>query len=306
MMKSPFTITEKISEAWAGRLLRDYLLKEIKLSRRALKTIKFGEGMIEVNGEPKTVRYLLKSDDVVSITFPHEETSPSLIAEDMPLIILYEDEHTIVINKPADLPVIPSQKYSTGTLANGVLAHLEKQGLPYTVHTVTRLDRDTSGVMLIAKHRLAHDFFSKMQKDHDIHRRYLAIVEGTLVEEQGIIDAPIGRKDDSIIEREVRDDGKAARTRYSVISRHEGYTAVSVKLETGRTHQIRVHFKHLGHPLAGDDLYGGSLNWIGRHALHSFELSYLDPFTKQKRLYQADPPEDILKLLGQGFQMLNL
>lgn len=305
-MMSPFSMSRTISGVWEGRLLRDYLLKEIKLSRRALKAIKFGDGKIEVNGERKTVRYVLKKNDLVRITFPYEATSPSLKGEDMPLAILYEDDHSLILDKPSDLPVIPSQKYSSGTLANGVLAHLEKQNLPYTVHTVTRLDRETSGVMLIAKHRHAHDFFSRMQKNHDIHRRYLAIIEGRLEEEQGVIDAPIGRKDGSIIEREVREDGKPAKTHYQVIERHEHYTVVAVKLETGRTHQIRVHFQHIGHSLAGDDLYGGSLYWIGRQALHSFEISYEDPFTGEHRCCQAAPPEDILKLLSSDFDLTHL
>ena len=302
-MKSPFMMKRTISQEWNDKLLRDYLRKEIRLSKRALKAIKFSDGMLEVNGEGRTVRHVLKTNDLVSITFPYEETSPTLIPEDMPLSILYEDDHSLVLNKPQDQPVIPSQKHSSGTVANGVLAHLQKQNLPYTVHTVTRLDRETSGVMLIAKHRYAHDFFSRMQKTHEIHRRYIAIVEGELPSEKGVIDAPIGRKDGSIIERTVRDDGKPARTHYQVIERHNGYTAVAVRLETGRTHQIRVHFQHIGHPLAGDDLYGGTFQWIDRHALHSFELSYLDPFTQEERTFHAFPPEDMTRILSPNFHI---
>ncbi|MBM7644044.1 23S rRNA pseudouridine1911/1915/1917 synthase [Scopulibacillus daqui] len=297
-MKQPFSIEARITSKHDGMLLRDYLLKEQQLSRRALKAIKFNEGFLLVNGESKTVRYQLKAGDIVKIMFPPEEKSPTLFPEPIPLEIIYEDEHALVINKPADIPVIPSQKYSTGTIANGVLYHLEKQNLAYTVHTVTRLDRDTSGLLLIAKHRHAHDFFVKMQKEHHIHRRYLAVVHGIIEKDNGVIDAPIGRKEGSIIERCVCADGKTARTHYQVVKRFSDFTLAAIRLETGRTHQIRVHFSYLGHPLLGDDLYGGSTDKIKRQALHSFELSFLHPFTYQKHCFQAKPPKDITALVG--------
>ncbi|MFC7394113.1 RluA family pseudouridine synthase [Scopulibacillus cellulosilyticus] len=297
-MKQPFSIKEKIGPEHDGVLLRDYLLKEQQLSRRALKAIKFNEGFLYVNDEPKTVRYQLKAGDIVKIMFPPEGISPSLLPEPIPLNIIYEDEHALVINKPPDIPVIPSQKYSTGTIANGVLFHLEQQNLAYTVHTVNRLDRDTSGLLLIAKHRHAHDFFVKMQKEHHIHRRYLAVVHGTLDKDNDVIDAPIGRKEGSIIERCVRPDGKPARTHYKMIKTFSDFTLVAIRLETGRTHQIRVHFSHIGHPLLGDDLYGGSTDRIQRQALHSFELRFIHPFTHQEQCFHAMPPTDIRSLVG--------
>lgn len=305
-MNATFKIQRTVSTEWDGKLLRDYILKELKLSQSALKTIKFNEGLLEANGESRTVRYQVREGDVITVTFPPEASSPTLIAEEMPLMILHEDEHSLILNKPANLPVIPSMKYSTGTLANGILAHLQKQNLPYTVHTVTRLDRDTSGVMLIAKHRHAHDLFVRMQKEHAIHRRYIAVVEGQLMNPSGTIDAPIGRKENSIIERTVTPDGKPARTHYTVIERHKAYTIVVIRLETGRTHQIRVHFQSIGHPLAGDDLYGGSFDVISRQALHSFEICYRDPFTGTERRCYAPLPDDITKLFGTDPILQNL
>ncbi|TCP22318.1 23S rRNA pseudouridine1911/1915/1917 synthase [Scopulibacillus darangshiensis] len=299
MVQQPFFIDTVIAPSYEGMLLRDYLIKKVRLSRRALKAVKFRDGRLLINGEEQTVRYRLKAGDKLSIVFPPEDKSPSLKGKPMPLDIIFEDEHVIVINKPPGIPVIPSQKYSTDTLANGVLAHLEKQNLAYTVHTVTRLDRETSGLLLIAKHRHAHDFFVKMQKAHEVHRRYLAVIQGNLEKEEGVIDAPIGRKDGSIIERTVRLDGKPARTNYKVIKRLKDLSVAAIKLETGRTHQIRVHFSHLGYPLAGDDLYGGSLEIIGRQALHSFELSFRHPFTDENMLFQAPCPEDMRAIIGE-------
>lgn len=297
MTKSYFKIERKITENQAGMLLRDFLFKEEKISRRAVKAIKFGEGDLLVNGERKTVRYVLKRGDHLVILFPPEAPSPSLIGEPMPLDILFEDEHLLVINKPAGIPVIPSQMHPHGTLANGVLFHFEQQGLSYTVHTVTRLDRDTSGVMLIAKHRHAHELFVREQKKHKVERSYQALVHGNISPMKGIIDAPIDRKEGSIIERCVTPSGKRAVTHYEVLKQAGEISLLKIKLETGRTHQIRVHFSHEGHPLLGDDLYGGERTMISRQALHSYQLKFLHPFHNKEMIFEAACPPDMKTII---------
>ncbi|MFD2617086.1 RluA family pseudouridine synthase [Terrilactibacillus laevilacticus] len=303
-MKQPYRIETIVSPKYNGLLLKSYLLQEQKISKAALKSIKFNGGDLLVNGMHQTVRYVLSEGDKVTILFPPEEKSTSLVATPFPLDIVFEDDHLLVINKPSQMPVIPSYRYPTHSLANGVLAHLEKQNLAYTVHTVTRLDRDTSGLILIAKHRHAHDAFFKMQLDHLVHRRYIAVVEGSLDEKQGVIDAPIGRKEGSIIERSVVEKGgKTAITHYKVIKEDQNHSTAVVQLKTGRTHQIRVHFSYLGHPLAGDDLYGGTLTYIDRQALHSFELSFVHPFTHKSMSFRAQYPEDMRFLIREDINL---
>jgi 23S rRNA pseudouridine1911/1915/1917 synthase len=292
-----FQLTWKIPAAEEGMLIRDYL-KEKNISKRALTDIKFGGGCILVNGEHATVRFELKSGDVLKVIFPVEKPSSGMLPEKVNFDIVYEDEWCLVINKPPYLPTIPSREHPGGTLANGLLFYYREKGIDATIHVVNRLDKDTSGLMLVAKHRFAHSLFSSLQKQGGIKRTYAALVEGKVLVKQGTISAPIGRKEDSIIERTVRDDGKLAVTHYHVIAFSECNTLVSLKLETGRTHQIRVHMSHIGHPLCGDSLYGGSHRLLSRQALHSAELSFFHPFLEKEMNFKIDLPNDIQSVLN--------
>lgn len=275
-------------------LLRDYLFNVLKFSSRLVKRAK--EGQILVNGEPKTVRYQLKMDDVLEIHVPIEK-SESMHPEKMPLDIVYEDEDVIVVNKLAGIPTIPSRLHPNGTLANSLLYYYKNNHIPYTIHVVTRLDKDTSGLVLIAKHPYSHSLLSSMQQNGKIERKYVAIVHGNLHCESGTIDEPIGRKPNSIIERTVMQTGKRAITHYKRIKQTEQYAVVEVELETGRTHQIRVHFSYLGNPLVGDDLYGGKTGMIKRQALHCSEITFTHPFTKEYITVQSDLPEDLISII---------
>ncbi|OLO37169.1 RNA pseudouridine synthase [Alkalihalophilus pseudofirmus] len=288
-------ITWTVEENWEGKLLREFLKEGKKLSKRALADIKFAGGSIFVNGQFATVRKQLRLNDEVMIVFPRETRSESILPEKIRLNILYEDNHFLVVNKPSGMPTIPSRDHLRGTLANGVLYYYDQYGIPSTFHAVNRLDKDTSGIVVIAKHRFAHDLMAKEQKTGSIHREYIAIVDGQLMSEKGTINAPIGRTSDSIIEREVRSDGQVAITHYTVLSKSEEETVVRVKLETGRTHQIRVHFAYLGHPLIGDDLYGGKRNKMMRQALHSYYCSFIHPFTLEQITMEAPVPSDMQK-----------
>lgn len=288
-----------IKEEQAGMLIRDFLQQVGGFSRRILIAAKSAEGNILLNGVKQTVRGQLQAGDVLEVKLPPEPVSKWLFPESLELSIVYEDEAVLVINKPAGMPTLPSPKYKSGTVANGVLAHYEKIGNPHTIHVVTRLDKDTSGLLLIAKDRLGHSLLAKSQQQFTIKRKYLAIVEGEMAEDEGKINAPIGRKPGSIVERVVTEIGKPAVSRYKVKQRLDEHTLLEVELETGRTHQIRVHFSHIHHPLLGDDLYGGKKDYLNRQALHCHEISFLHPFTRKLHTTNARLPEDMEQAMKQ-------
>lgn len=289
-----YQINFNISEEIAGLMIREYLLEHAKLSNRLLIRAKQDDGAILVNGMKKTVRYVLQEGDELQVIFPPEAISPFLKRENIPLDIVYEDDDILVVNKPANMSTMPSRTHPTGTLANGILHYYYEKNISYTIHVVTRLDTDTSGLVLVAKHQYSHSFLSHMQQDNKIERKYRAIVHGVVDEADGLIDKPIGRHPDSIIKRMVRADGQTARTFYSVDKTKQDLTYLHVQLETGRTHQIRVHFASIGHPLVGDTLYGGSRGKISRQALHCSEISFIHPFTKKALHIQAEIPADML------------
>lgn len=280
----------------SGQLLRE-AIGAWGISKRALTAIKFDGGELLVNGEEQNVRHKLEVGDVITIIFPQEEVSEGLIAEYGPLDIVYEDEAILVINKPAYMSTIPSREHPDGSVANFIFGYFMEQNIASTVHIVTRLDRDTSGLMVIAKHRHIHHLMSEQQKQGLLHREYEALVEGIVEEDEQSIIAPIGRKDTSIIEREVRNDGQFAYTEVRVLARTKEFTHVRLKLHTGRTHQIRVHMSSIGHPLVGDDLYGGSRAQIARQALHCRTVQFEHPLKKQLMQFESELPEDILKII---------
>ena len=279
-----------------GQLLRE-AIAAWGISKRALTAIKFDGGALLVNGEEKNVRHKLQMGDVVTILFPLEEVSDGLTAQNGPLTIVYEDEAVLVLDKPAYMSTIPSREHPSGSMANFLRGYFEQQQLASTVHIVTRLDRDTSGLMLIAKHRHIHHLMSEQQKEGMLHREYEALVEGVLEKDQQSIIVPIGRKETSIIEREVRADGQFAHTDVLVLSRGETISHIRLKLHTGRTHQIRVHMASIGHPLVGDELYGGSRMLLDRQALHCRFLQFKHPLTGKMMEFESPLPEQFIKIL---------
>lgn len=289
-------MTWVIKEADKGLLIREFLKERAAFSNRLLIKAKQADGNISVNDVKKTVRYELQRNDVLKVVFPPEEISEYIKKEPFPLHIVYEDEDILILNKEAGIPTMPSRLHSTGTLANAVLHYYEQQQIPYTIHVVTRLDRDTSGLVLLAKHQYSHSLLSTMQRNDGIERVYIAYVHGYLDKKAGIIDAPIGRHPASIIERTVTPEGQVARTHYKVMEERDNMSVVHVQLETGRTHQIRVHFAHIGHPLLGDALYGGMKDKLERQALHCSKIMFTHPFTQANISFQAALPEDMARL----------
>lgn len=267
------------------------------ISKRTLASVKYGGGQILVNGNEVTVRHPLETGDAVTVVFPFEELGKGLQAEPGELKIIHEDEALLIVDKPPLQNTIPSREHPSGSLANIVAKHFEDHQIPATLHIATRLDRDTSGLVCIAKNRHIHHMLSQQQKEKKMERRYEALVHGRVERENFIITAPIGRKGSSIIEREVRTDGQFAETEVELLQAFPDFSHLKLKLNTGRTHQIRVHLAHINHPLVGDDLYGGSRDRISRQALHCRELELIHPVTGKALLFESPNREDMASLL---------
>ncbi|WP_214823277.1 RluA family pseudouridine synthase [Exiguobacterium sp. s28] len=274
--------------AGANVPLRDFLMTDCGISRKMLTQIKQG-GLILVNGKPRTVRYDISEGDDVTVHFPVEQPAETMVRSSRPLTILFEDDYLLAVDKPAGIATIPSRLHPDDTLANAVLGYYERIGLQSAIHVINRLDRDTSGVVLFAKYAYVHHRFSKLQQTGGLSRTYLALVEGEVSPQT--IDAPIGRAPDSIMERIVTADGQHAVTHILEVEPHEAYTALTIALETGRTHQIRVHLRHIGHPLLGDTMYGGK-TVLDRHALHSASATFCHPMTGERLVIEATYPHD--------------
>lgn len=271
------------------------------VTRTFLKQIKFHGGIITLDGQEVRVIAMARPGQVVGLKLPPEPANDHVATSFRPLDILYEDEHFLVVNKPAKMASVPSHLYPDDTLANRVKGHLTTIQAPSTVtHIVTRLDRDTSGAVLFAKHHFAHSILDKQLKDGLLDKRYIAVAEGQIQPDHQMIDAPIGRAADSFIKRTVRADGRSAQTELWVRKHSKTATLLAIKLHTGRTHQIRVHCQSIGHPLIGDWLYGKQTNpWIDRQALHCARLSFYQPFLDKWITCYAPMPMDMAQLIRQ-------
>lgn len=281
-------------EADEGRTVRDVLQKRYGVSRRLLVRAKF-KGLITRNGQLVFVNEKLRAGDEIAVMVT-EDAEETVAPEAMPLSIRFEDDDLMVIAKPAGLVVHPTGNHSGGTLANGVIAYWQQRGEHRKFRAVNRLDKDTSGLLIVAKNQWAHEQFSRMQQERTLHRIYQAIAEGEVEPDEGTIDAPIGLAEDSFITRQIRPDGQKAVTHFRVLARGNGLSHLELKLDTGRTHQIRVHMSSLGHPLAGDDLYGGGRQLIGRQALHAFRLAFVHPRSGQSMEWTEPLPTDMSEL----------
>jgi 23S rRNA pseudouridine1911/1915/1917 synthase len=274
----------RITEAHDGKLLRQFLQTDLRLSSKEIKHIKFLENGLTVNGERVTVRRVLKAGDLLCIASEDTETAP-IKPVDLPIAILYEDAHLVVPAKPADMPTHPSHDHYDDTVANALAYRYAKNGEPFVFRPVNRLDRNTSGLLLIARNRTAAGRLSEAMKSGKIRKSYLAILDGEMPLGEGVIDACLHRTQESIILREVcppdAPDADPSRTEYRVLAVENGHTLVEAHPITGRTHQLRVHFAYIGHPLTGDDLYGTPSDAIARHALHARTLAFPHPVTNE-------------------------
>ncbi|MBO0431266.1 RluA family pseudouridine synthase [Enterococcus sp. DIV0660C] len=283
--------TGRIDKVLTG-LFPDYSRSQIQLWLK--------EGVVAVNGQPVKANYKVKAKDELFVAIPEPETL-DVIAEDIPLAIVYEDEDVAVINKPQGMVVHPSAGHSHGTLVNALMYHVKDlssiNGVirPGIVH---RIDKDTSGLLMVAKNDQAHESLAKQLKDKTSLRKYVALVHGEISHDKGTINAPIGRSKVNRKMQAVREDGKSAVTHFTVLERFEGFTLVELKLETGRTHQIRVHMQYIGFPLAGDPVYGPKKTLPGNgQFLHAQMLGFTHPVTGQEMVFEAPLPEVFEKTL---------
>ncbi len=284
------TLRYTVPEDYAGKRVEDILRSRLEMSGSVIKRLKrYPDGML-LNGRHIRTIDTVRCADELEINI-YDEVSENIGAEKIPIEIMYEDEDILVINKPPYLPVHPSPGHYTGTLANGIMYHYAENGESHAFHAVNRLDKDTSGVMCVAKNGYAHSILGAEIKTHELRRKYLAIVCGA-PRAEGTIDAPIKRGNG--LERFAAADGQRAVTHYRVLEQFCGYALVELELETGRTHQIRVHMSHIGCPLLGDWLYGTEDKQLfPRQALHSSQLRLIHPITKKELLFSAPMAEDM-------------
>lgn len=278
-----------------GLMVKEIIYGRLNLSRGMLRRMKQGGG-VYLNGVRDFITRRVRTGDTIEVVFFDEPTA--LEPERIPLDIVYEDDFLIAVNKPAGIPVHPTGRYKDGTLANGLAYHFEKQGLETKVRLVHRLDKDTSGLILAAKEPYSLERLIKQRAKGVLQREYLAVAEGKVSDDAGIITFPIGRVGDGI-HRGATDDGRPARTEFQVLRRGGNWTLLRLALGTGRTHQIRVHMKAIGHPLVGDPLYGRPVQGLGRQALHAWRLRFAHPRTGAEVTLRVKLPDDIRILLKQ-------
>lgn len=282
--------------------LRDYLKYAEKLSGRFIKSSGIS-GKISLNDKMAKLNDRINSKDIIEIDMKKDEHQ-NIEPEKMDLDVVYDDVDLIVINKRAGIVVHPTRGYPYGTLANGVLYYFKERNEKCIVRLVSRLDRDTSGLIIIAKNQFSHMALARDMQSKDMQRKtfeksYMAVVHGNMQNKSGTIDLPIGKPNEEGAAREVWDEGQKSITHYEVIDSFKNGDLVKVILETGRTHQIRVHFSHIGHPLYGDSLYGAcESNYIDRQALHAYKLIIPHPRTGEELTLETELPEDIVNLIS--------
>lgn len=271
----------------------DKTLADLTTLSRSQANEEIKKGTVLVNGKAAKAKYAVKVGDVITYEIPEDETL-DYEAEDIPLDIIYEDEDVAVINKPQGMVVHPSAGHTSGTLVNALMYHIKDLSTingvvrPGIVH---RIDKDTSGLLMIAKNDISHKALAEELKDKKSLRKYLAIVHGNLPNDRGMIEAPIGRSEKDRKKQAVTAKGKEAVTRFQVLERFGNYTLVELTLETGRTHQIRVHMAYIGHPVAGDPLYGPRKTLKGQgQFLHARTLGFTHPRTGEVMTFTAEAP----------------
>ena len=277
--------------------VKDVLKNYFGISSRLLLKLK-KNNLVYLNNSICNLNDLVSIGDTVSFCLSYEEDNSNIVATNIPLNIVYEDECLLIINKPPNIAIHPSLLHYDNSLSNGVKYYFNLIGLHKKIRPVNRLDRNTSGLVVFAKNEYVQEFLIKEMQSKTFSKEYLAILEGTLDKKQGTINAPIARKKDSIIERCVDRSGAPSITHYKVLKDFGNFSLVNLKLETGRTHQIRVHSSYIGHPILGDDLYGNKSNLINRQALHSYKISFIHPKTREKMYFEIDMPQDMLNIIS--------
>lgn len=281
----------------AGLRVEQFLRRK-RYSGQNLSEIKRMPKSILVNGVHYYMRQELSTGDHLQVRICETQNSEKIPPTNLPLNIIYEDEDLLVLNKPAGMPIHPSLNNYTNSIANALAYYFQSQGKPFIFRCCNRLDRDTSGLTIVSKHLVSGSILSDMTKYREVHREYLAIARGSVTPSEGTIQAPLGRKEGTIIERTVDwEHGEDAVTHYKVVKEANGHSLVSLRLETGRTHQIRIHMKYLGYPLIGDYLYNPDMEYMTRQALHSHHMEFTHPITGEHMSFTAPLPEDMARVM---------
>lgn len=291
------TITYQVTLSDSEKTIEKFL-KDKDITHQVLVNLKKTHNGILKNGIWAYTNEKLDLDDIVTINIIEDENSANILPVKIDFSIVYEDDDIIVIDKPAGMPVHPSMGNHDNTLANALMYYYNSQGKSFVFRCINRLDRDTTGLTIVAKHTLSSGILSNAVANRQIHRTYIAVCSGK-TKDSGIIEAPIARQSDSTIERCVDfENGAYAVTTYKTLSYNsdKNISLVQLKLLTGRTHQIRVHMKHIGHPLIGDFLYNPDYRYMNRQSLHSYSLEFEHPITRKKMNFISDLPSD-MKLL---------
>ncbi|TXK85551.1 RluA family pseudouridine synthase [Paenibacillus sp. N3.4] len=289
-----------------GFILKTILQKRLMVSRKLISRIKLTEQGITVNGTREYISIKVKAGDRVEIRM-EEEQSEDILPQDLPLHIIHEDEHVLILAKEAGIIVHPTHGHYVNTIANGVVYHWQQAGITCRFRPVHRLDQETSGVLAIAKTPYVHQQISEQMTRHEVAKEYLAFVWGVVTDKSGTINEPIDRNPEQPHIRIVTPTGYSAITHYEVVEQYKHAALVRIWLETGRTHQIRVHMTHIGHPLLGDKMYtlpgfelseaaGEVCERLGRQALHAYQLGFIHPGSRKWTLYEAPLPADLAEL----------
>ncbi len=303
-------------------VLRDYF----NISDRLLTKLKKNE-QIFLNNTSTYINHSVNINDYIKINLDFEEESENIVSTKMEINIIFEDEGLLIINKPAGIPVHPSILHYENSLSNGIKFYYNSINLKRKIRPVNRLDKDTSGIVIFAKNEYIQESLIKQMKNKIFEKEYYAILDGYLEKISGTINAPISRKTGSIIEREINENGEIAITHFELIKKFEyvksdnileeikknihssekdittqpttksKLSLVKFKLETGKTHQIRVHSQYINHPILGDSLYGSSSNIISRQALHAYKVTFIHPISKEKVILEIELPEDMKKIV---------
>ncbi len=299
----------KITEDEAGLKVREIMSGKLKLSSREITRCKqFEDGvMIKIPGDPQYKMIWLKetvsAGDILKVRIYEDiDNSGDVVPSDDPIDIVFEDEDIILLNKPGDMVVHPSYAHYRDSLSNALAGYYKRTGQSHVIRTIGRLDRETSGLLIFAKNRHAAAILSNQKENMSRRKEYLALVSGIMENAQGTIDAPIGQEEGVRMIRKVTDSGKQAITHYRLIRQFADYALIKLHLDTGRTHQIRVHMSYIGHPLLGDNLYGKEIednHGMMRAALHAAHLEFIHPITGQSMSFDADLPDDMAGLIRQ-------
>ena len=280
--------------------VKEVLISYFKVSHRLLTKLK-NKNAIFLNNIPCFVNEKIHNGDIINVNLNYNEENENIIPTKFKLDILKENDEYLIINKPANMPIHPSCYHFSDTLSNAVKFYFDTIGLKKKIRPVNRIDTDTTGIVIFAKNEYIQENFIRQMKQNTFKKYYITIVEGFLKNKKGCINKPIARKQGSIMEREISNFGDNAITNYEVkkeiILNGKKISVILCELETGRTHQIRVHFSSIGHPLLGDDLYGGNKDLISRQALHSYKIEFIN-FNNNKEIITASIPNDMLTIIG--------